>query len=169
MAAKKIIVLTSWLSALILLAPSAFAQSVAVNGLVCQILAADCSTIVSVQASSMSIALKSKGYYAICNAILPSNAFAPSDEKQVKCNFQNTGQNCIIGPSQDVTASCSSTTSNSSAQTSIEITTSDGTQSTMTSLVSTADWQEIIQPNGNVSIKCQAPTIMFAPVTDNGG
>jgi hypothetical protein len=101
MAAKKIIVLTSWLSALILLAPSDFAQSVEVNGLVCQILAADCSTIVSVQASSMSIALKSKGYYAICNAILPSNAFAPSDEKQVKCNFQNTGQNCIIGPSQD--------------------------------------------------------------------
>jgi hypothetical protein len=168
MAATKIIVLTSWLSALILLAPFAFAQGVEVNGLVCQILAADCSTIVSVQASSMSIALKSKGYYAICNAILPS--FAPSsDEKQVKCNFQNTGQNCIIGPSQDMTAICSSTTSNSSAQTSIEITTSDGTQSTMTSLVSTPDWQEIIQPNGNVSIKCQAPTIMFAPETDNGG
>jgi hypothetical protein len=157
-------VLTTWVSALIsLLAPFAFAQSVGVTGPVCQILAADCSTVLTVQASSMSIALTSAGYTARCKTILPSNAPAPVEEK-VKCSFQNTGQNCIIGASQDVTASCSSTTGNSSAQTSTVITTSDGTQSTITSLVSTSNWQEIIQPNGNVSIRCQAPAIMFAPV-----
>jgi hypothetical protein len=152
----------------VLLASVAVAQSVGVNGPGCQILAADCATIVRVpQASTLSIVLKNGRYVANCHGILPGDAPAPPDGKSIKCSFANTGQACVIGTSQDVTANCSSTTGNSTSQSTTQVTTSNSSSAAGAS-ISTQSWKEVIQPNGRVSLHCQASQNALSSATQSG-
>jgi hypothetical protein len=69
----------------------------------------------------------------------------------------------MIGAGPNVTTECSSTTSDTSSQSSTQVTVSQSSNQltsseglpTAASIVSTMSWQEIIAPNGNVSIRCQ--------------
>jgi hypothetical protein len=142
----------------LLFMPCALAQSLGVNGSECTILAADCSTIVSItQDRTVNIQVNSQGYHAQCRTTLPSDAVAPSNGRHVKCSFSNSGQSCGISVNQNSMANCTSTTSGSSVQANTEATASIDSSATTSNSVSTQDWEETIRPNGQVYITCQAP------------
>ena len=129
--------------AIVLLARFAHGQDIGVNGSGCQVFAGNCATIVSLTASrSVNIVVTGDSAVAQCDAALPGGMFLPRRRRKVRCDFGNSGQACEIGP-LTITAGGSGAGAGGAGGL------LDGTP------ITTQDWEEIIRPNGRVSIICR--------------
>ena len=162
--------------------PPVYAQSIGVTG--CQFVAPDCSTIVSsVQNPSMSITAMNGDVSAKCVGTLSPTDSAASEgttkqTKIIKCNFSNAQLPCTVGASSlqnlnsSQNGSCQTTCSVTVQQNTVSIqqensvvldqdngSNSTGNDNSAIQLqigaIQTNDWQEIIRPNGRVSLTCE--------------
>jgi hypothetical protein len=156
---------------------AAHAQSIGIGG--CEFVAADCTTAVTtVQNQAVSISAINGAITAKCSAMIDgSDVSSDGPGKIVKCNFSNSQLPCTIATSsvQNVNpaqsgscqTTCSVTVQQNNAdfqqnsvngqQNSTIVDQSNGNPSVelQTGAMQTNEWQEIIHPNGRVSLTCK--------------